>query len=281
MIKGLFKRQVVQRQIARGMRVPVQAQSVLSPMVCYDIEAPKTGIYFATEDDRHGRVTFEKLDSIRISRGEYGPFEDDWVKGTPFCWVYIVENSSWLAERYAYESKYYGDSYGFDVKCSVDEMLTDFSHYLFRFHDEFVEVTAAGIWFEIDDKPFDERDLTDGHPFLPLPQSALFERIEVRDLVCDIRKNQATDDELKEYSRYCGYPIMDFVLDLPDSPAAAANPSFRLTLRNKNGKLSSRLNRSLGGEIVRLDGVASLDEIRPYIVQALAEISARRHEIGK
>lgn len=263
------------------MKVPVEAQSVDSPMVCYGAGRRKTGIYFVTEDDRHGRVTFEKLDSIRVSRGEYVPCEDDWVDGAPFCWVYVVENSSWLAERYAYESKHYGDSYGFDVKCSVDEMLTDFSHYLFKFHDEFVEATAAGIWFEVDDEPFDERSLTEGHPFLPLPQSALTERIEARDLICEVRKNQAADDELKAYSRYCGYPIMDFVLDLPDSPAATAEPSFRLSLRNLNGKLSSRLYRSFGGEIASFNGIADLDQVRPHITRAMGEVRERRREMGK
>ena len=43
-----------------------------SPIVQYGGEI--TAIHFTTDDGRWGRVTFEGLDSLKVSRGEYEPF---------------------------------------------------------------------------------------------------------------------------------------------------------------------------------------------------------------
>ena len=47
-----------------------------------------------------GRVTFEGLDALRVSRGEVAPYDD----GHDFSsWVYVVQSSRWLRERHEYE----------------------------------------------------------------------------------------------------------------------------------------------------------------------------------
>jgi hypothetical protein len=45
-----------------------------------------------------------------------------------------------------YENKHYGKSHEFGG--NVNEMLTDLKHYLFSFHDQFMEIIARGFWFE-------------------------------------------------------------------------------------------------------------------------------------
>lgn len=42
----------------------------------------------------------------------------------------------------------------------VDEMLRDFSHYVFRFHDQFVEALSSGIWFETFEHSIDDAELS-------------------------------------------------------------------------------------------------------------------------
>jgi hypothetical protein len=132
-------------EIAYGLRVPLTADSVESPIVNYGGE--RTCIHFLTDDEvSWGRVTFEGLDSLKVSRGEYEPFPAAPGEEETFYWVTTISNSTWLRERYEYEKRYYCSCYNFGG--DVNEMLADYSHYVFSFHDEFVEVLAAGIWFE-------------------------------------------------------------------------------------------------------------------------------------
>ena len=131
-------------ETAQGIIIPIDADSVLSPQVYYADQL--TGIYFTTEDDQFGRITFENLDSIKVSRGELIPYEDDCKEGQSYCWVLKVKDSNWLSERHQYEKRTYGSTY--ELGGYVDEMLTDFNHFVFRFHDQFVEAISRGFWFE-------------------------------------------------------------------------------------------------------------------------------------
>ena len=127
---------------ASRIKIPVIADSVLPPEIYYD--GYHAELYFVTEDDKFGRITFEKIDSIKVCRGEYMPYRHDPYEHGD--WVYQIKNSKWQNERYAYEKENYEDAYEFGG--NVEEMITDFKHYLFSFHDEFVEVIAKGFWFE-------------------------------------------------------------------------------------------------------------------------------------
>ena len=104
--------------ILRQLDVPVLADAVDSPSVSYG-QGPAS-INFRTRDERWARVTFEKLDSIRVSRGEYPPYATDPKQDVPHGWVSVVSHSSWLRERYEYEKRHYGSAYMFDG--DVDEM---------------------------------------------------------------------------------------------------------------------------------------------------------------
>ena len=252
------------------------ADPVESPEVIYGEFLP--GIYFPAEDGRHGRVSFQGLDALRVCRGEYCPFDNDSDEGKPSSWVFAVENSAWLVERHAYESEHYRDAYEF---CGdVDEMLTDYSHYLFRFHDQFVEAIAAGIWFEVADSSLKGKPLPAEHPFLTLPVSTLTGFIDAHGMRCKVRTNPVSGDELIENARYCDYPVMDFILELPDDFAGETLTGFRLSARTRNRTVSSSLRGPLEGGVASFTGVAGLDRIRPYIERWMGEISERRRESG-
>ena len=154
------------REIALGFTVPYKADPVDSPTVIYGPNF--TAIYFNTDDGKYCRATFEKLDSIRVCRGEYYPYDVDRNEELPYCWVSKIKNSSWLLERHEYESKHYKHAYGFGG--DVDEMLSDFSHFFFSFHDQYVEVLSSGVWFEVSEEVIPKDKLMEGHPFLPLPE---------------------------------------------------------------------------------------------------------------
>src|SRR5688572_11460476 len=93
-----------------GIPVPVIADSVAGPTVTYGEVLPSgeelTSIRFLTRDGGWGRVTFEHLDSIRVSRGEFDPYPGD-----ESYWVSEVVPSPWLLERYEYEKRHYGEAY--------------------------------------------------------------------------------------------------------------------------------------------------------------------------
>jgi hypothetical protein len=111
----------------------------------------ETALFFeVAEQQSLGRVTFEGLDSLRLSRGEVAPYDD----GNDFSsWVYQVVDSEWLRERHAYEVRHY-----------QTPMLDTHKHYVFRLHDEFAEALARGIWL---DQPSEQDPFKIGphHPF--------------------------------------------------------------------------------------------------------------------
>ena len=156
-----------------GIPVPLIADPVAGPTVTYGAEL--TSIKFLTMDDGWARVTFDHLDSIRVSRGEFDPYPSDWKPGDQLHWVSEVVPSPWLQERYDYEKKHYAEAY--EWIGDVDEMLRDFSHYVFRFHDQFVEALSSGIWFETFEHSIDEVELSATHPVHDLPVSRSRDRL--------------------------------------------------------------------------------------------------------
>ena len=126
-------------EFARHLPIPVEMDRVLSPTVTY------TGsrAYMAhdteqdTEDGQPIRVILNHLDALRVCRGEHLPYPREDT---------IVDNSRWQRERYAYEAKHYSDCYEWGD--DVSTMLTTMRHYLFCFHDEFVEAIADGFTLE-------------------------------------------------------------------------------------------------------------------------------------
>ena len=89
-------------------------------------------------------------------------------------------------------------------------MLTDFDHYVLAFHDEFVEVTAGGIWFERSDHPFVQGEWQPDHPSRDLGPEHRVETFERGGIACEIRRNQMPLDELRRRALLCAQPLVTF-----------------------------------------------------------------------
>lgn len=258
-------------EIVKSLKIPIIADSVLSPDVYY---GEITGIYFQTHDGQFGRITFENLDALKICRGEIMPYNYKWGTNEHSIWIFIIENSKWQKERYIYEKKNYGKSYEFGG--NVDEMLTDFKHYLFSFHDQFIEVIARGFWFEKAEINLFRKPLQEGHPFLNLSDIDV-EKFVAYSLTCQIRRNDKTDDELIYNAKFCSQKLIEFALEL-DGRASVNNS---LILSYRNGKLISSLRDYFGRQIVEFGGLAKLSEVKPYIEKYIREVYERRRAKGK
>lgn len=258
-------------ELAKGIIIPVIADFVLSPDVFYGDEL--TGIYFQTQDEQYGRITFENLDALKICRGEYLPYSDNWEDGQKFPWVYSVENSNWQRERYNYEKNNYGSSYEFGG--NVNEMLTDFSHYIFKFHDQFVEVIARGFWFEQAKTSLFNKELQAGHPFLSLPDNNA-EKFVANNLTCQVRTSSKRQEELISDAKFCSQKLIEFALELDGK----ASVSYSLILSYRNGKLISSLRGYFGKEIIEFDGIAKLTDVKPYVEKYMGEVYDRRKNNG-
>jgi hypothetical protein len=260
-------------QLAHWLEVPLLADSVDSPIVQYG--GALTAVHFTTDDGRWGRITFERLDSIKISRGEHEPFPPAPNERDEFPWVTTISNSEWLRERYEYEKLHYGTAYHFGG--NVDEMLDEFCHYVFSFHDEFVEAIAAGIWFESADTMLGERTLESAHPLNGLARVEPTERFEGSGIVCLIRRNPLPLHEIERAANLCSQVILEVGAELD----GRSSTDWSLTRRVRNGVGKSFLRDYFGNAVESYDRVPSLSEIRPRIDQWLAEVRERRRQMGK
>ena len=256
----------------RGISVPVDADPVDAPIVTYG-DGPAS-INFPTRDQRWGRVTFEKLDSIRVSRGEYDPYPR-WERDDLRCWVSLVMPSPWLRERYEYEKRHYGRAYEFGG--DVGEMLRDFSHYVFSFHDQFVEALCAGIWFETADTCIGNREPDRDHPLLDLPVPPDPAVFEAHGITCHIRRNTRPLDHIVKDAELCSQTLLQFAADLDGSPAV----SWTLTVRVRDGQVRSYLKNFFGNVEANYDGIATLEDVRPRVHAWLREVKERRGHMGK
>lgn len=258
-------------ELAKGLIIPVWADRVLSPDFYY---GDYTGIYFQTRNDEFGRITFSNLDAVRICRGEELPFADDWQTGAKLPWVYRVENSRWLRERYDYEHRHYGAAYEFGG--NVGEMLTDFSHYIFQFHDQFIEVIARGFWFEQSAETLFRRELTSGHPLLPLPETDVADA-EIDGLRVQTRFNPLPVKEVVENAAFCPQKLMEFAVGLEHGYSVIQT----LGIAQRQGQIISSLRGYFGRATFERAGVALRADVWPLVEQEVREIAARRRQRHK
>jgi hypothetical protein len=257
-------------ELAKGIIIPVLADFVLSPDVYYGDN--HTGIYFQTEDDQFGRITFNNLDAIKICRGENLPFADDWKVRPEVTWVYKVENSKWLKERFSYENENYGSSYEFGR--NVNEMLTDFSHYVFKFHDQFVEVIARGFWFEKDASNLFKKDLKEGHPFLPLPEINI-KTFEIEGIKYKAIFNPLNTESLIQDTKYCPQKLIEFAVEFEGKYSV----SQTLIIMQRQDRLISVLSQFIGQPQFETEGVAAFEEIKPIVDRYIGEVAERRRQM--
>ena len=254
-------------ELAQGIIIPVLSDYVLSPDVYYTENL--TGIYFETEDEQFGRITFNNLDAIKICRGEILPYEDHWTAGQEVPWVYKIENSKWLKERFEYENAVYGTSYEFGG--NVNEMLTDFQHYVFKFHDQFVEAIARGFWFEKDTTSLFNRELQEGHPFLPLPETRVT-LLEAYGIKYKALFNPEENEKLIQNTSYCPQKIIEFLFEFDGEFSI----NQTLILMRREGKLISVLQPLFGRPAFEKTGLATLEDVQLWVEKEIGEIAKRR-----
>jgi len=244
----------------QAIKVPLVADLVLSPTVLYDDNG--TSICFETEDEQFGRITIQKMDGIRICRGEVPPYHDpreNWEDFEPGTWVYRVENSAWLMERYQYEKKHYGHSYEWGN--SVDEMLTDYTHYYFFFHDEFLEVIAKGFWWEKAEQSLLGKPLSVGHPFLNL-QADFTEELNINETRLYIKINSKSQQELYTDVRFCHQTILELWIKIKSEYVQEGT----LKIKESKGVVLSYYQPRFGKEISIKKGIADLADLENVLL---------------
>lgn len=259
--------------IARGIQVPFRADSVASPEVRYNVGSEETGagtflVVWISEPGCVARVTFEGFDSIRCCRGEHLPYKDDWVGDDyrHYPWVFEVEDSAWLEERHRYESQHY-----------QTPLLEEYVHYLFSFHDEYVELIAKGIWFE----RMRYEQLTEpaaNHPLADLPKHLPAEEFVVEGIQCSVRHNSLPTDELLDRSRLCSQSLFQYSMTLD----GATKPSYAAKLRSIRGRPMTRLRGGLFyRDLLPVEGVGTEAEFRHAFEGYVREVAERRRKMGK
>jgi hypothetical protein len=193
------------------------------------------------------------------TRGDSSSDEhNDWRVGDPLHWIWEVIPSPWLWERYEYEKTHYGQTY--EWTGNVDEMLRDFSHYVFSFHDQFVEVLAAGIWFEtLDD--FDSEAVCVKHPLRDLTRPTEPDVLIANGIACEIWPNTRPVEQILEDAKLCSQKLLQFALVLD----GAARAGCTLTVRVRHVEVKSTLRPHFGRVSATFDGVAGLEDARPYL----------------
>ena len=259
---------------AVALRVPYRADPIESPVVAYG-EGPARIEFLQDDEASWGRVSFESLDSLRVCRGEHAPFDSSGILERPWPWVFVVENSQWLAERYAYESEHYRDAYNFGG--DVDEMIRDFRHFVFTFHDQFVEAIAAGIWLESSPERLRSADLEPGHPLRELPDSAVSERFVESGITCQIRANPRPIEELIADARLCSQVLWAFAAELDGT----ATISWTVRVRTREGRAFAQLCQYFGNVVEEFRDIPTVDDVRPWIREWLAEVSTSRRDMGR
>jgi hypothetical protein len=259
--------------LAVPFAVPLVADSVLGPRLAYgtmpirpmDDEYPLDALLFPMDDNTIGRVTFEGLDAIRAARGELLPYEREDVPYTRGEWVYLIEGSAWLEERHRYELGHY-----------ETPLLDRYDHYLFSFHDEFVEAIALGIWF---DKPEPSGLLSRPaeHPLLHLPEATIEERSTSFGIDWEMRVNPRETRELVEDSHLCSQRLLQYNLVLDGTSREHAS----VWLRTRRGRTSSAfVTGFFGNERVESEGSADRTTFADRWLTCVEAVANRRREMG-
>ena len=261
-------------EIARGIQVPLTAETVVSPEIRYCMGADEANqmtclIFWLNESPGYiGRVTFEGFDAIRCCRGEYMPYEDDWTGDDygQYPWVWEIDNSSWLQQRHKYEIKHY-----------ETPLLEEYVHYLFSFHDEFVELIAKGIWFE--KLPYEEAgQLPVEHPLTDLPATLAAEHFSVAGIECQVCHNPLSPDDLIEQSELCSQTVFQYYMTLDGK----TEPSYAALVRTIRGITMTRLRGGLFyGDRLEVEGVGRESRFRGAFEEYVAEVAERRRLKGR
>jgi len=261
--------------IIRPVGVPHVADPVLPPRLVYgelplssrDGDRPPTALYYERaqgEGGGLGRVTFEELDAVRAARGERPPY--DLRRETAGEWVFSMGDSPWLRERHEYETRHYDTP-----------LLDAYQHYVFLFHDQFVEAIAQGIWFDTPD-PSAPMAPPAGHPLDALPDTLPAEtHRSPSGIEWELRRSPDPAADLLRWSELCSQHLYQFnlVLDGRSSPAAS------VWLRSVHGVSRCRMTRPWAGEMARRDGLVQPEDFFEPWEGYVGEVAARRRQMGR
>ena len=251
----------------------MQADSVLSPRLIYRHVAPFTGtdepdaLYFPLPhpETGEGRVTFEGLDAVRACRGEHLPY----ARAVPYArgeWVCEISDSPWLLERHTYESEHYRTP-----------LVGSYRHYLFEFHDLYIEAIAQGIWFDLPD-PACPSVLPQDHPLADLDRHSPLEiRQSPSGIVWEIRRNPKDEATLIEDSKLCSQRLYQFNLVLDGRSRESAS----VWLRTIEGHTTTRMERPWVGGVGSRVGLATPEDFLIGWEEHVAAVAARRRTMGK
>jgi hypothetical protein len=260
---------------AQALTVPLAADPVAPPRLVYGSlglasasgrDEAYPAVYFEISGGSLGRITFEGLDAVKAARGELLPYGTASPR-IPGDWVFTVAESPWLAERHRYEMQLYSTP-----------LLETHLHYVFQFHDEFVEAIARGIWLDTADpsRPFDRPTQ---HPLAPLPDSLPGERhLSPSGIEWELRRSPITDSELANRSHLCSQRVwqLNLILDGRSSEGAS------IWLRTRNGRTTSRLIRPWPpGELGSHEGPAQPHDFTEAWEECLAAIAKRRRAMRR
>ena len=258
---------------AQVVEVPLAADAVAPPRLVYgrldvtsgsELDNGYDALYFqVAESGLLGRVTFEGLDAVRAARGEVLPYQIR-PRREKWGWVFTVDGSSWLDERHDYELRRYSTP-----------LTGTHQHFVFAFHDQFVEAIAEGIWLDIPDqaRPYDRPD---PHPLAELGPGIPAERFRsASGIDWELRRAPGTDSELITGSRLCSQRVYQLNLLLDGDSRVSAS----IWLRTRGGRTISRLVRPWpGGELARCEGVAGPGDFEDPWESYLAEVAQRRRK---
>ncbi len=219
-------------------------------------------LFFETAEGSLGRVTFEGLDAIRASRGEVAPYDD----GHDFSsWVYNVVDSTWLEERHAYEWSNY-----------ETPLSETHQHYLFRFHDEFVEAIAQGIWVD-QVPPSDPFTVGPDHPGSTLAMGGVVVQGEAHGLSWQVRSTEVDQQTLVANSALCSQRLFEYSLHLDGKESVCAS-AF---VRTRDGQTRTHLSRPWAGVVGSAEGVAKPQDFAEAWDEYCRGVAERRREMGK
>jgi hypothetical protein len=260
---------------AQALTVPLAADSVAPPRLVYGSletalasgrDEAYPAVYFEISGGSLGRVTFEGLDAVKAARGELLPY-DTATPRMPGDWVFTVAESPWLTERHHYEMQLYSTP-----------LLGTYLHYVFQFHDEFVEAIAQGIWLDAVDpsRPFDRPAQ---HPLAPLPDSLPAEtHVSPSGIEWELRRSPRTDSDLTNGSHLCSQRVWQFNLILDGRSSEGAS----IWLRTRNGQTTSRCTRPWpSGELGSRAGLAQPNDFAEAWEECLAAIAERRRAMRR
>lgn len=255
--------------------VPLTADPALGPRLAYGSmplgpggdERPLDMLLFPVEDDSTGRVTFEGLDAVRAARGELLPYERVDVPYERGEWVYVIEGSGWLEERHRYELGHYETS-----------LLDCYDHYLFSFHDEYVEAIALGLWF---DRPAPSalRSRPAEHPLLELPESSIQGRSTSYGIDWEIRVNPRPAGRLIEDSNLCSQRLLQYNLVVDGTSREHASVWLR-TRRGRSVSTFVGATGFFGRDRETADGIAESRTFAERWLSCVEAVANRRRDMG-